>query len=497
MRILLINVLIFVSVIVPGHAFCQNSEKVSFDAKDSTAGYYLAIRPQSKEIKGVIVLLSSFMKPEMVLPETKLHNVAFANDMLTVVAFMNQRLYADDNSVSRLNTIIKDVVTRFSADTGKFVLGGFEEAGNIALRYTELAYEHPENFPVKPKAVFGIDAPVDLFGLWHWSEGQIRKNFWPGAVGDARFYLEAMTKENGTIYDHAEKYKQLSPFNREDTSAGNEQYLRHVPVRLYYDTDIEWQLKNRRNSYYDTKMPDGSELINRLLLQGNQGAEFVPSKQPGLKSNGTRHPASWSIVDEVECIQWIQVSLHIVNAAKVENWAPPYTMKIPKDWTTEHFDLPPDFAPQITYRGIEDLRFSPGWGDVKSDQHWTYGFLWWLEGTPILDAQTLQSNLQAYYSGLIARNIESRKIPAEKIVPTVVSIKQIYTASQDVATFNGTISMLDYHSQLPIKLHCVIHVKFCNQKDRLTVYFAVSPKPSGNAVWRTLDDIGKSIECGN
>ena len=80
----------------------------------------------------------------------------------------------------------------------------------------------------------------------------------------------------------------------------------NVPVRLYYDTDIEWQLKNRRNSFYDTKMADGSELINRLLLAGNNEAEFIASKQPGLRSNGMRHPNSISIVNEVECIHWIK-----------------------------------------------------------------------------------------------------------------------------------------------------------------------------------------------
>jgi hypothetical protein len=40
------------------------------------------------------------------------------------------------------------------------------------------------------------------------------------------------------------------------------------------------------------------------MLMGNERAEFMTSKQPGMRSNGTRHPHSWSIVDEVECIQW-------------------------------------------------------------------------------------------------------------------------------------------------------------------------------------------------
>ena len=77
-----------------------------------------------------------------------------------------------------------------------------------------------------------------------------------------------------------------------------------MAVRVYEDIDVEWQLKERRRSLYDTNILNASELINRLLLSGNNKAEFKTSKQPGQRSNGMRHPHSWSIVDEVECIQW-------------------------------------------------------------------------------------------------------------------------------------------------------------------------------------------------
>ncbi len=50
-------------------------------------------------------------------------------------------------------------------------------------------------------------------------------------------------------------------------------------------------------------------LISRLLLSGNEQAEFMTAKQPGYRSNGMRHPHSWSIVDEVEMVQWVLKSL--------------------------------------------------------------------------------------------------------------------------------------------------------------------------------------------
>jgi hypothetical protein len=106
-----------------------------------------------------------------------------------------------------------------------------------------------------------------------------------------------------------------------------------------------------------------------------------------------------------------------------------YNLIVPAGWEMESFSLPPDFASQINYKGVEEVRFAPGWGDIKSEEHWSYSFLWWLDGTPKIEATILQSNLKAYYTGLVARNITSRNIPANKIVPTIVSIKKIKTTS--------------------------------------------------------------------
>jgi hypothetical protein len=479
---------------LPFFSYCQNIENITFDVKDSTNGHYLAIQPLSKNSKGVIVLLTSFVSPESLLPETKLHNVAYTNDILTIVASTKQKLYADSSTVNRINNILKDVTKRFSADPSKFALAGYDEAGNIALRYTELTYENPTQFSVQPKAVFGIDTPVDLFGLWHWAERQIKKNYWPGTVGDSKYYIDAMTKENGTIYDNVDRYKFLSPFYREGQDTGNEQYLANVPVRLYYDTDIDWQLKNRRNSFYDTKIPDGSELINRLLLLGNNKAEFVASKQTGLTNNGIRHPNSFSIVDEVECIHWVKRSLNIFDA---NTWISPYNLAIPAGWDLERFSLPPDFASQINFKGVEEVRFAPGWGDIKSQEHWSYSFLWWLEGTPKIDAIILQSNLKAYYTGLVTRNIWSRNIPADKIVPTIAIIKKIKTTSNDLETYSGTISMLDYHSQEPIILNCMIHVKDIKVTNHAAIYFEISPKAFSHIVWKKMNEIGNSFNIKN
>ncbi len=151
-----------------------------------------------------------------------------------------------------------------------------------------------------------------------------------------------------------------------------------------------------------------------------------------------------------------------------------YTLPVPKGWTTELFMIPISFAPSIPYKGVEDIRFTPGWGNAQSNEYWAYAFLWSLEGTPEINAEIIQRNLSAYYAGLIASNIESRKILAEKIFPPKVAIEKTKTDAGDIETFSGSIYMFDYMQQKPVTLHCMIHLKSCSDKNRTFLFHEIS-----------------------
>ncbi|MCL4638489.1 MULTISPECIES: hypothetical protein [Olivibacter] len=171
----------------------------------------------------------------------------------------------------------------------------------------------------------------------------------------------------------------------------------------------------------------------------------------------------------------------------------PYTLAVPKGWTVETFPIPIDFAPNIPYKGTEEVRFTPGWG-APGAQHWSYSFLWWLEGRPLINEASLQRDLEAYYGGLVGRNITKRNIPADKVVPTKVMIKKIETAPQDEATFSGTINMLDYMPVVPIELNCVIHLFRCKEDNRTGIYFAVSPKKLNDPLWQEFEKL-LTVNC--
>lgn len=286
-------------------AFTQDFEKIVLNPADSTSGYYLSVKPHATEIRGVLVLLDGFGgRAEQIFPETKLHHVAQQNGILTVGMAQGNKIYADSMVVQRMNAVFRDVMQRYLVKPDAFVLGGFSAGGTIVLRYAELCKESPAQYPIQPKAVFAVDAPVDLIDLWRFFDNQISKNYSVIAVNEANFVSDIMRREYGTLHENLDTYKKLTPFYNAQPSPGNEQYLKDIPVRVYHDVDIAWQLKNRRRSVYDSNYLNTSEMINRLLLMGNDKAEFVTGKT-GYRSNGMRHPHSWSIVDATECVQWM------------------------------------------------------------------------------------------------------------------------------------------------------------------------------------------------
>jgi pimeloyl-ACP methyl ester carboxylesterase len=283
----------------------QNIERISMG--DDPALHYLAVPPADSAV-GALILLPGFGQlSNSIFPETKLHNVAYTNQLLVVAIHYGQKMYVDKPTEKWLNTCIEDMLQRYQINPDKVVIGGFSAGGTIALRYTELSRQYPDRFPIQPAAVFAIDSPVDLFDIWSYCEREIEKDFSAVGMAEAKFLIEFLSKDlGGTPSDKPQKYAQATPFQRNIASGmGNEQYLMSVPVRTYHDIDINWLLQNRRRDLFDTNAAPASAMINRLILNGHESAEMIISEKPGVRSNGQRHPHSWSIVDEVECVFWI------------------------------------------------------------------------------------------------------------------------------------------------------------------------------------------------
>jgi hypothetical protein len=489
---------VFLLLMLALAAHGQFMEKVSYDATDAKNGYYLAIPPVSTAIRGVLVVFCTFRSPESMLPESRLHNVASAGDLLTVYASLGQKLTADSPAVARINTILHHVAAKYQADSTAFALGGLSYAGSIVFRYAELARQYPGRHFIRPRAVFGIAATTDLTSLWQTGERQIRRNYPSPALGDAHAIVNILGSTLGSPTDHPDNYRKASPFIHGEDAPGNEQYLDNLAVRLYYDVDVSWQLETRRNSLYDTDIPDGSEMIDKLLLEGNKHAEFISSKLPGIRSNGVRSDNAMSIVDETDCVQWVQRNLGILNLSNPAAWTPPYRFPLPDGWRQELSYEPGKNHPHFPLKSIEDLHLPSGWPVAGSEEYWSAAYLFWLDPGQPIEAGILENTLKIYYDEHISMAVRQGNLtfPPGTIKPVQVTIKKSSPERDDKETYTGTISMFDYMGRKPIVLNFFVHLKSCPTGHHIPLFWEISPQPVDHPLWDRLKEGERKFSCG-
>ena len=115
------------------------------------------------------------------------------------------------------------------------------------------------------------------------------------------------------------------------------------------------------------------------------------------------------------------------------------------------------------------------------------------DGEIKIDSRIIDSNLQAYYTGLISVN--GRNIPSEKLIPVVTSFKEAKKDKGDLNTYAGTIKMVDYMGQNPIVLNCKVHLKSCPGENKTFIFYELSPQPLSHNIWLSLDKLWLDFKC--
>jgi len=171
------------------------------------------------------------------------------------------------------------------------------------------------------------------------------------------------------------------------------------------------------------------------------------------------------------------------------SWKAPYSLSL-DGWGIERFPIPIDFAPEISYKGVEDVRFTTGWSNPQSDEYWSYAFLWYVAGVQKPDAKTIEKHLSMYFDGLVNRNIEKRALPKELIKKTRTELRnQPEPEGSDEATYTGTVEMVDYMGKKPMTLQATVHLRKYPSTDHTIIFHQFSPQKRTAPVWGKLNGL--------
>jgi hypothetical protein len=308
--------------------YLQRLQRITSGIRDSSNLYdngdnddelfYYALPPKYPA-KAVLVLLpSTFESVENVIScNRELMQKCYDSRILTVVlsANYNNTLESDPAAMRFFNLSFMEISEKFKVSKDKFILSGLSLGGNNALQYTEMSRNPKYSTSIQPIAVIGIDPPVDQVDLYHHAKEAIELYRADSslitesiqlALNEDHFLIDYFhTLYGGSPEEVPEKYIEGSNFSRTQADGGNAKYLIDIPVRLYADPDILWNLKYKNRDYYHINAANLSAMTNFLMMKGNKRVEFIPAIGKGYRVDGTRHPHSWSIVEPDDCIRWI------------------------------------------------------------------------------------------------------------------------------------------------------------------------------------------------
>jgi hypothetical protein len=169
---------------------------------------------------------------------------------------------------------------------------------------------------------------------------------------------------------------------------------------------------------------------------------------------------------------------------------PPFEWPLPDGWKGETIPFPLDFAPGLAYRGVEELRFPPGFFEEGSTHFWSYAFVWVIE-PPLPDATALERDLPAYFEGL------ARAVSEGKHDLSGVSFAAAIDGDE-TSGFTGTAAAFDaFTTGRALTLHLRATAAPCPASGQRALLVLLSPRPPGedDAVWRDLDAVAAGFRC--
>lgn len=179
--------------------------------------------------------------------------------------------------------------------------------------------------------------------------------------------------------------------------------------------------------------------------------------------------------------------------------ADPYTLTAPEGWNKERLPFPLTFAPDLGYKGHEDLRFAPGMFKPAAPDYFSYAFVFWIDGKMSFEPESLEKDLMKYYKGLCASVARSRKLDLDLSKISVKVTKQEKKGKLGGEESEFLHAQIDWYDPFvtakPLTLHLEIWGRTADAGKRACLFACVSPKPKTEAVWESLRKIQSGFTC--
>lgn len=165
----------------------------------------------------------------------------------------------------------------------------------------------------------------------------------------------------------------------------------------------------------------------------------------------------------------------------------------PPEWRGESIQLPPGFAPDLKWNGVEHIRFAPGMFQPDSESFFSYVLVFLLKDGDDVSEAAVKEQILTYYQGLAKAVMGSKQISVDtstftlELGPLENPDESPPAAAKDaeVKTWNGVLDWVEPFATQK-KQALTIEVHLWNRGKNPVVYFTVSPQDKDHEIWKEM-----------
>lgn len=266
------------------------------------SGYTLWLPKETS--KGLIVFFDENRDTVNKLP---IIDLALRNHLAILFVTTNNQVefLFEESKIKELEGYIYEAISKNNIPKNNMLYCGMSLAGTRALKLAAFSQTTQSTNKLIPKAIAICDAPLDMVRNYRECKKASDLNINPVGASESEWvssYIRSNLK--GTPEEVLNAYINYSPFCYTAEDGGNASAFKNIYLRCYTEPDVNWWIENRGRDFYGMNAVDLAALVNQLKILGSKKAELITTIGKGFREDGSRHPHSWSIVDENELIEW-------------------------------------------------------------------------------------------------------------------------------------------------------------------------------------------------
>lgn len=282
----------------------QSEKKVQSDSVTTIVhkDYELAFSPQDETL---LILFPAFgTTSEFTKNEFNILDKASANGISVLMMNFNRNLWIDQEEMEYLSSLISSVVTENHLNAENIYIGGMSIGGNVSLSLSD--YLIRTKSKLAPQGAFVIDSPIALYSLYESSlKDTKRSEFTDQRRAEPEWIVNYFEGQLGGKEGLLAAVERVGPITLKTQNIDNIEHLKNVKLRLYTEPDSLWWQENRQTDFESINAYSLRRISDLLNDKNWQNVSLIETQNKGYRSNGDRHPHSWSIVDVDDLIKWI------------------------------------------------------------------------------------------------------------------------------------------------------------------------------------------------